>query len=132
MKTIKKRTYPPVSMGISLILVTFIILCMVILSILSLSGAWKDYQYSEKNAQRTSAYYEANNTAEEILADLYKNPPKDTSDIEYLVPISDSESLQVILKVISCEKPEYIVASWKQISTKVWNGDQTLPVLGSN
>ena len=133
MKQIKKRSYPPFNMGISLMLVTFLVLCMVIFAALSLSGALKDYRYSKQNALRTSAYYEANNKAEVILAELYENPPKDQSEnrLEYLIPIDEDEGLQVVLDVISFDKPEYQIVTWKQISTKEWSGSDTLPVLES-
>jgi len=131
---LKKQTHIPVNMGISLMLTVFIILCMILFSVLSLSGALKDLQYSQKNALRTSAYYEACNTAEKMIADLYENPlEKDEgSHIEFADPISDSENLLVVLEVMSREEPEYKILTWKQISTKEWNTDQTLPVLGSD
>ena len=144
---IKKQTYPPVNMGISLMLVTFLVLCMMIFAVLSVSSALKDYQYSQKNAQRTSAYYDANNTAEEILAALYEKVPAKASDglsiqgipisvtesiLEYTVPISDAESLYVVLEKPSFGKPEYTILTWKQIPTQGWTGSQTLPVLGSD
>jgi len=39
---LKKQTHIPVNMGISLMLTVFIILCMILFSVLSLSGALKD------------------------------------------------------------------------------------------
>jgi len=66
--TPKKTSYPPMNMGTSLMLAVFLILCLVVFSVLSLSGALKDSGYSEKQALRTSNWYEASNQAEKRLA----------------------------------------------------------------
>jgi hypothetical protein len=49
-------------------LVIFIVLCMVVFGVLSLTAALRDYRYSEKSASRTTAYYEADCLAEEQLS----------------------------------------------------------------
>ena len=127
----KKISYPPIYMGASFMLVIFIILCMVIFAVLSLSAAAKDYEYSQKNAHRTIEYYTANNLAEEKIAEIDRTLQPDSSgNIEFAVPINDSEILKVILEVHPQDTPRYTILSWKQISTAGWSGDQTLPVLG--
>ena len=55
MTSTKKHVLPPVNIGTSFMLVTFIILCMVIFSVLSLSSAIKNQTYSQKNADRVTA-----------------------------------------------------------------------------
>ena len=131
MKT-RKFSYPPIHVGVSLLLVVFLVLCMVIFSVLSLSGALKDYKYSEKNAIRTTEYYEANNLAEEKLAEIGRSMSADAAGtIEFTVPINESKLLLVILEVHPGETPGYQILTWKQISTADWTGDQTLPVLGT-
>lgn len=127
----KKASYPPINLGTSFMLVIFILLCMVIFAVLSLSSALKDYDYSKQIADRTSAYYEACNKAEEIYAKT--ETEKHNEDfIEYSVPINESEHLQVTLKRCSSAENNYFVHSWLQISTQEWTADDTLPVLGSN
>lgn len=66
----RKTSYPPVNVGSSFMLVILIILSMVIFAVLSLSGALRDARYSQTRAERTTAYYEANNLAEEKLAQI--------------------------------------------------------------
>ena len=66
----KKNSYPAVNIGSSFMLVILIILSMVIFAVLSLSGALRDARYIERKAGRTANYYQANNTAEKILADI--------------------------------------------------------------
>ena len=127
----KKTSYPPINIGTSFLLVIFIILCMVIFAVLSLSGALKDYEYSSQNAERTAAYYEACNQAEEIRAQI--EAEGSTQDIiEYSVPIDEDEVLQVVLSRQEGSSHQYKIKSWTQESTANWESTQTLPVLGSD
>lgn len=153
----KKNTYPPITLGTSLMFVIFIILCMVLFSVLSLSNSIKDQHYSLKNAERTRAYYEANNKAEEYLSqidhilsdasapDILKNRLQDLNFItiatwdefsdktlSYTVSISDTEALEVVLAIHPQKETNYTILSWKQISVCEWDSHPTLPVYGNN
>jgi hypothetical protein len=127
----KKAAYPPINIGTSFMLVIFILLCMVIFAVLSLSSALKDYDYAVQKADRTKAYYEACNEAEEIYAKIEAENHTEDS-IEYSVAISEKEHLQVTLKRRSDTENNYYIDSWLQISTQEWTADHTLPVLGSH
>ncbi len=127
----KKSSYPPINIGTSFMLVIFILLCMVIFAVLSLSSALKDYDYSKQKADHTKAYYEACNEAEEIYAKIETEGHTEDS-LEYSVPITENEHLQMTLKRRSDTENTYFIHSWLQISTQEWTADQTLPVLGSN
>lgn len=149
---VKKHSYPPIHVGTPLMLVIFIILCMVIFAVLSLSSAAKDYNYSEKNATRTTAYYTACNQAEVALAEIDQIIKTSTNQealisnletlnylsvsadeivtAEYHVSVDEDEILQVVLN-IHPEESSYIITTWKQQSTAEWTGDQSLPVLGN-
>lgn len=106
----KKSTYPPINIGTSFMLVIFILLCMVIFAVLSLSSALKDYDYAVQKADRTKAYNEACNEAEEIYAKI-KAENNTEDSIEYSVPISENEHLQVILKRNSNTENNYFIHS---------------------
>ena len=56
------------SFGFSTILLCFVMICVVIFSVLSLVTANSDYKLSQKVAQKTKAYYEAEIQAYEKLA----------------------------------------------------------------
>lgn len=132
MKT-KKESYPPVHIGTSFMLVIFIILCMIIFAVLSLSSAHKDYEYSLKSARRASEYYAANNLAEEKLAEIDTfiesgNVVPSGSIIEFTVPVNDTELLQIILNIKPEQTPHYTIAAWKTIPTEEWTGETSLPV----
>lgn len=61
---------PFVNIGSSLLLVIFLILCLVTFATLSLSSARSDYSFSERAAERRTQYYQACNTAEDVLAQI--------------------------------------------------------------
>ena len=129
----KKFSYPPLQIGTSFMLLIFVILCMVTFAVLSLSSSMKDYEYSMKNAERTTEYYEACNQAEEKLAQIdedLKNNVVSDEIIKFAVPVNESESLQVILETRPQQFPRYSIITWKQVSDHEWSGDQSLPVLG--
>lgn len=153
-----KRKYPTINIGSSSMLVVFIILCLVTFSVLSVASANNDRKYSEKIADRTTAYYEASNKAEELLsqiddklkqvyeqynAEYLSQVPDvltsidgiDTSDfpsVSFSVPINDTQTLSVSLLVQTPEKEGdtfYTITSWKEISTEVWNGDEPMNLM---
>lgn len=64
----KKRQRSLSIPGISLLLLIFLTLCLITFSLLSLSGASADENLSQKSADRTLSYYEASNSANDILA----------------------------------------------------------------
>lgn len=64
------RQAPFVNIGSSLLLVIFLILCLVTFATLSLSSARGDYSFSSRAAQRRTEYYQACNTAEDVLAQI--------------------------------------------------------------
>ena len=131
---IKKTSYPPVNIGTSFMLVLFLILCMIIFAVLSLSTALKDQAFSQKNAVLISEYYMANNAAEEKLAEIDQaiaDGRITEPTVTYLIPINDNQSLQVVLEIHPDQNERYKIVTWKQIPATDWNGDQTLPLLGS-
>lgn len=65
-----KRQAPFVNIGSSLLLVIFLVLCLVTFATLSLSSARSDYSFSSRAAQRRTDYYQACNTAEDVLAQV--------------------------------------------------------------
>lgn len=66
----KLKKYPAIHIGTPMMLVIFIILTMIIFAVLALSASVKDYQSSVKQAERTTAYYQAVSQAEQQLAQI--------------------------------------------------------------
>lgn len=96
MKKKKKHTF--LNIGTSSILLVFVLLCLVTFAILSIVNANMDYQLSKKNAEHTSAYYQADQKAKQELAEiddiLYSEYKSQT--------FSDAESYYThVIKVLS-------------------------------
>lgn len=66
----KKKEYPSVQLGSSLMLVILIVLCLTVFATLSLVSALRDYKYSTKSAEKTYNYYQADAEANRVLADI--------------------------------------------------------------
>ena len=64
----KQRSAPFTNIGSSSLLVVFLVLCLVTFAVLSLSSARSDDAFSEKLANRKTAYYTAVNRAEGVLS----------------------------------------------------------------
>lgn len=153
-----KRKYPTINIGSSSMLVVFIILCLITSSVLSVASANNDRKYSEKIANRTTAYYKASNKAEELLsqiddklkqiyeqynADYLSQVPDvltsidgiDTSNfpsVSFSIPINDTQTLSVSLLIQIPEKEGdtfYTITSWQEIYTEVWNGDEPMNLM---
>lgn len=56
--------------GISLVLLIFLSLCLIVFSLLSLSGATADETLSKKATDRTTEYYRSSSSANTLLADI--------------------------------------------------------------
>ena len=66
----KKKFSSGFNIGSSSILVTFVLLCLVTFAALSFLSANSDYRLSRQTAERTTAFYEANQMAEIYMANI--------------------------------------------------------------
>ena len=67
MKNFQKKKFLSSPMGDSFLLTIMVILMLVVFSVLSLSTSLRDYKYSQRMAEKTTAYYAANSKAYEII-----------------------------------------------------------------
>ena len=67
----KRRPRIASPFGYSFLLVVVLILTFLLFAVLSLSSSLRDYKYSERAADKMSAYYEACNKANDVLAEGY-------------------------------------------------------------
>ena len=152
----KEKGYPGFQVGTSFLLVIFVIICLVLLGVLSLSGALRDKSYSDRVIEKTGLYYEAVSEAQHKLGEIdralgemgsSKNIGQVVSDLGYVVwinngggepnilsyevPITDSQVLCVEVEVLDPEKGEgnYKIVKWREVSNSVWEDETTLPVL---
>lgn len=99
---------PFTTIGVSSLLVVFIVLCLVTFACLSLSTAKSDYEFAKKNAAHKTAYYKACNQAEQNINDLVNGKTNQTS---WQIRINDNSALNV--KVSDTGK----ITKWQVIST---------------
>ena len=98
---------PKATIGISSLLVVFIILCLVTFACLSLSTARSDYDFAKKNADHKTACSEA----EKLISDSTSGKSDDTS---WTVPIDDKSALNV---EIEKNGESCTITSWQVVST---------------
>lgn len=142
-----KKDNFPLNIGMSSILLIFVVLCLISFSILSIASANADKKLSQKILNRSIAYYNACNQAEETLKNIDSELAKaytDSTDEEsyltfvssyentYEFPISDLQSLQVRLNYIyptTAYQSCYEIASWKVVTSQELEYDEQLHVI---
>lgn len=117
----KDHLSAPATGGISLLTV-FAVLALTVFALLSLSTVRADERLSQASAQAIRDYYAADCVAQETLARLRGGEIPAEVSIEgetysYVVPISDSQELQVELRV---EDGSYTVLRWQAVSLGDW------------
>lgn len=152
----KKNSF--VTTGIVSLFLIFSVLCLVILSLLSLGTSRSDYTMSEQTLTGTCEYYEACSQAartcleiEDFLYEIWQDS-RDASDyyekintfsienttwrfgeqqLLFEIPFSAYQSLIVSLDILypdSSDDPLLSVNTWKTAVTGTWNPDTTQPV----
>lgn len=117
----EKKSVPFLNIGSSSLLVVFLVLCLVIFAVLTLTSAQSDYRFSERLADRRTAYYTACNQAEEQIAALdAAGDLKDMSESRsFQVPISERQALFVELSPDT--EGGYVISAWQTVNTGDWD-----------
>ncbi|MCF0144062.1 MAG: hypothetical protein HUJ79_02975, partial [Firmicutes bacterium] len=63
-----KKKFPITNIGTVTLLMIFIVICMVVFTVLTLSKSAADYNFTKKLATQTTAYYDACSQAEALRA----------------------------------------------------------------
>ena len=147
----KKTSRPLLTTGTSTLLLIFVSLCLLTFAVLSFLSARADQNLSRKTAERTSAYYEACNQAEDRLGKTdqmleklwqetanekaYFQAVRETFEdmdfdeesrmLSFSVPLTDTQVLTVTLKLRMPESGStfYTISGWKTINTAGWTAD---------
>ena len=150
----KKRTDPISNMGMVSLLMTFIILCLAVFSVLSLSSALSEYKYSRKLAENQTAYYAASAEATRKLQEIdeiYRENPEALSEMEgitlyshpqstvitYDIPIDQSFVLHVALQADSMDKSSreqspaeaLKITAWQKVAVTPWTADESVTLI---
>lgn len=144
-------------MGASSLLVIFTVLALLTFATLSVASAMADQRLSSRTTENSSAWYAAQNQAEETLGNIddalaqaygtgsasayYAAIPGllpadcawngDAHTITFTKTISDSQNLSVVLSAVypAAGEAYYRVDTWQAVSTGSWQPDDTLPVI---
>lgn len=114
------KNAPFLNIGSASLLVVFLVLCLVIFAVLTLTSAQSDYRFSERLADRRTAYYTACNQAEEQIAALCADGTLShlTEAYAFQVTINGRQALSVVLE------PDgdggFTVSSWQTVHTADW------------
>ncbi|MBD9013582.1 MAG: hypothetical protein EGR15_03085 [Lachnospiraceae bacterium] len=147
----KKTSRPLLTTGTSTLLLIFVSLCLLTFAVLSFLSARADQNLSRKTAERTSAYYEACNQAEDRLGETdrmlekiwqetanekaYFQAVRETFEdmdfdeesrmLSFSVPLTDTQVLTVTLKLQTPESGStfYTIRGWKTVNTAEWTAD---------
>lgn len=147
----KKTSRPLLTTGTSTLLLIFVSLCLLTFAVLSFLSARADQNLSRKTAERTSAYYEACNQAEDRLGETdrmleklwqetanekaYFQAVRETFEdmdfdeesrmLSFSVPLTDTQVLTVTLKLRTPEfgSTFYTISGWKTVNTAEWTAD---------
>ena len=123
------------NIGSASILLVFVILCLVSFAVLSIVSANADSKLSSRVLERTTAYYDACNQAEQSLAGMDKTLQRIYASSEseeayfasvghvksYMIPISDLQSLQVTIEILyplSADDTFYRITAWQVLNTE--------------
>ncbi|WP_343209936.1 hypothetical protein [Anaerolentibacter hominis] len=109
-----RKKQPGVSVGTSSILVVFTLLCLITFAALSLVSANADYRLSAQLADRTSAYYEASNQAEKLLASM-----DDVLEECYENASSQEEYLQLAMERLTDQNRQFSMTGDNMCSFEV-------------
>ena len=147
----KKTSRPLLTTGTSTLLLIFVSLCLLTFAVLSFLSARADQNLSRKTAERTSAYYEACNQAEDRLGETDRMLEKlwqetanekayfqavreafedmdfdeESRMLSFSVPLTDTQVLTVTLKLRTPESGStfYTISGWKTVNTAEWTAD---------
>lgn len=129
----KKREFT-MNIGLPSIMLIFVVLCLISFGVLSLVSANADRKLSQKVLDRSAAYYNACNLAEEKLCEIdtaLKNAYQENPDraayisaisalpTEFTFEISEIQYLEITLSYLypaSIEEPFYLLQSWRVVT----------------
>lgn len=138
----EKSTFSPPALGGSSLLTVFAVLCLTVFALLSLSTVRADLRLAQHSRQAVQDYYAADARAQEILARLRTGegtpegveltativdyPDHGETIYSYAVPISDTQELQVEVRIDTSD--DYEVLRWQVVNTGEWNSDGGLEI----
>ena len=125
-----KNRYYTINGGISLILLTFVILSLVSFAALSVTTAQADLRLADRYEAQADAYYHAHNEAQKFLVSLRSAAEagsSDSADAGTIIARFSAGETQNLILVVDAATLE--VVTEKTESTVDYSYDSSLPVL---
>lgn len=117
----RKTAASRIPIGITSIILIFIVLCLSVLALLSLNQAARGYASVKKNGEWVAAYYEADSQAQQWIHSQKQAGAPDALTADF--PIAGDQSLHVELA------PETLrILSYQVITNETLTIDDSLPV----
>jgi len=142
----KKRTSFGSSMGVSSIIAILVILVLVVFSVLSITTSKADLRLSQKTSDGLKAFYNADSTAEDKMAEVaaaianssdwrtdltrggYTLAASDEGTlIKYTVPIDDNRNLNV--ELLADPGGKLTRELWQVVPAKPWTPDESVHLI---
>ena len=123
----KSKKYNTINGGLSLILLTFIVLSLVSFAALSIASARADARLSEKYMEQTQNYYAAHNQAQMYLRALCEDGIATEPEVTMRFPCG--EHVELVFTAVREADGSYRVVSKKTESTVTYEYDNALPVV---
>lgn len=143
-----------INVGTSSLILIFIILCLAVFGLLSLTSAKSDLSLAKRYSESVKGYYDADNKGQEFLqmadqelkeifarcspekteecrALLEETSPyydRETDIIRTDIPMDRGQALRVELLVVFDSEVRYEVEAWKVIHTEDYEIDDSMPV----
>lgn len=135
----RERFSPPAVGGVSL-LVAFAVLCLTVFALLALTTVQADTRLADASAKAVTDYYAADCQAQEILARLRNGERPEGVEFsgsgllhaQYVVPISDTQELQVSVILKGTADQEYVIERWQAAPSVEWESDESLDLWDGN
>ena len=143
MREQKRSSFSPPALGGASLLVIFAVLALTVFALLSLSTVRADGRLSEASAQAVKDYYAADSKAQAVLAWLRTGEGKENLSLPedfamstsisdyptrsetvhaYVIPISDTQELQVEVRVDG--ENDWEVLRWQAVPAGDWEADE--------
>lgn len=121
-----------VSGAVSLVMI-FCVMCLAVFSVLTLATADRESKLSEMTARSAAEYYQADYNATAVVAALQNGSPlpadldidiaRDGDTVSFLLPVNDSQGLDV---AVALRGSECEILRWQTVYTGDWAPDEFL------
>ena len=130
--------------AVSIVLV-FTVLCLTLFAVITYSQSRSDKALADAAARMVLGYYEADLTAERVLAELRLNVPEsglinginvsvtnidDKVKVQYSIPVTEDKQLHV--EAVISPSSDYEILVWKMSDASAWVPDVYHPLLDTD